>query len=223
MVRGSWLVARRNPSNPYLTTLALLKSVIGLLRMTTNHEPPTTKEKGAQGAPFAITFSGASVFQRLDVNHELDVIAKIRGELAHAEFGPLDSAGRIRSARFFLHELIGCALESRNGERQRLGHAEQGHFAIDGGWLIASEIQLLGLERDGRVLGNVEEVFALQMFVQLGHTRADRSDVDGHVHATGLGCTIKRELPADFVESAPLRGPSEVTDLETRMGMAGVN
>jgi hypothetical protein len=130
VVRGSWLVARgrgRNSSSPYLTTLGTIQIDYGSSGYeheprATNHEP--RKHKGRNSAPRAASPDGALVLGCLDVDQQVDVVAEIGRVLSHAEFGPLDGSSRIRSAYVFLYELIGSALERRNGKGQRLRHAE---------------------------------------------------------------------------------------------------
>src|SRR5450830_23302 len=154
-----------------------------------------------------------------DREGQLDVVADIRGVLARVELGALDGGRGVGAAGILLRHRVRHALERRHFQLHWLGHALDGQVAVDRGQGVAVEVELGRLVRDGRVLGRVEEVGALDMAVEGVIARVDGLGVDGHVDGTGLGGAVEDDLALGAVEAAFLRRVAEVAVGETGVGV----
>src|ERR1700730_16526443 len=64
----------------------------------------------------------------------------------HAEIGALELTGRVAAASLLVVSRRRVALEAQDRQRERLGDAEEGQFAIDRRRVVAGEVHLCRLE-----------------------------------------------------------------------------
>src|SRR5690606_2692567 len=89
--------------------------------------------------------------------------------------------------------------------------------------LVTVELNVLGHKsRFGELLG-VEVVLALNVFVEQRKASADRTGVDFHVDAAGLGFLVQGNGALCLVKALALRAQAQVFVAEVHEGVAGFN
>src|SRR5262249_17726691 len=109
----------------------------------------------------------------------------------------------------------------RQGDR--LGNANHGELALDSDDTVTIENQLVRLEGDRRVLRNVEEVLALDVFVESGIDGLDRSGIDRDVDPRRVCGAVELDRAGGFSEGAALDREAHVPHLEVRLRMHRVD
>src|SRR6266705_1735099 len=103
-----------------------------------------------------------SLLDRLDRHRDNHVVGGRGLVLRHAEFRALDARSDFGPAR----RLLGCrmdgAFEVRDRQRDRPGDTAHRQLAFTAHEVLAVELQVVRLEGDGRKLGDVEIVLALE-------------------------------------------------------------
>jgi hypothetical protein len=143
--------------------------------------------------------------------------------LAHVEVGTLDGSPGIGAERILLDHRVRHGLEGGDGQGDRLGDALQGQLAFDlATGLSPSKYDLGGLEGGGRVLGGVEEIFALNVLVEdIGV--AGITDLVSISISTepGLGALSSTTLPEVLSKRLSWTRVAEVAVREAREGVGG--
>ena len=174
-------------------------------------------------------FSGEGRFELLlvhfDVDGDLDFVAEHRGsELGdEVEVGALDDGGGFKAA----DEVALLVLLRGDGaidvEDDGLGDAGKGEVAFDL-YMAGGAGDLGGLEVDRRILGDVEEVRALEVRVAGVHGGVDGGGVEVSDDG-GLGGVlfVPLDFAGDLGDGAADVGDAEVANLEVRLRVRGVD
>ena len=180
----------------------------------------------AAGAATGSGRASSLVLQRFDLNFERDLAVRngLADAVGNTEVGAVDHGAGVGTADFTLVERVRNALELVDGQGHRLGDAVQRQIAFDRGDRIAGEHQARRLVGGGRVLGHVEDVVLLRVLVHFFVTEVDGRHVHQDFDAAGLGSAVERDGAAVLVDlAAPERDAADVSGLEARVGVAGVD
>lgn len=82
-----------------------------------------------------------------------------------------------------LGEGVDLLTQEFNFHADGLRHAANGQVAGDDGVVVVFDLHAGALERDRRVILNIQEIRAAQVTVTIIHTRPDAGGVDGRLHA----------------------------------------
>jgi hypothetical protein len=156
-------------------------------------------------------------FTTLHIDRDVDVVPD--DESAAVErLAPRDAevlaidAGRGDAAHLDVaHRIFERLWRALNGEHDLLGHAVDGEVARGLVGVVADLLDLLRRERDGRVLGDVEEVGPAQILVAFRLARVDGRRVDRGLHGRlGDVALVQMYRPGHFPRAVRARWRSPV-------------
>src|SRR4029077_3549392 len=142
---------------------------------------------------------------------QLHLVAHRADDELHSEVRALERAGSVAAAEvaLALAARIGTAVPALDGERERLGHAEQRQLALDHAGVLAVEFRRLTLVAHRRKFGDVEEVGRSQVPVArarvltpVGVAGAQRRGWNRELDRAGLRGGVERYLARHFLEVA---------------------
>ena len=171
-----------------------------------------------------------SVLVALELDVQRDLVAYRGDGVLHAEVAALELTDGIAAAAVLLGEGVLAALEALEGQRDRLGDAQQREVAFDRRRQLRAEVDLGRLERHGRELLRIEEVGRAQVVVARRRAvaldvvaRRHRCSVDDQLGAAALGGAIEGELAGRLVEAAMHHRQAPVLDREARVSVRRID